>query len=84
MDAEGPRLEDSRIGSETVLLVVRDAGIGVNYRKITAIGLSGATYAPISANEAKGEILFPYPEEDWDVYIPDYIGNTLHLALSLK
>ena len=84
VDAEGPRLEDSRIGSETVLLVVRDAGIGVNYRKITAIGQSGATYAPISANEAKGEVLFPYPEEDWDVYIPDYIGNTLHLALSLK
>ena len=84
VDAEGPKLEDSRIGSDTVVLVVRDAGIGVNYRKITAIGISGAVYAPISTDEEKGEVLFSYPEEDWDVYIPDYIGNTLHLALSLK
>ena len=37
----------------------------------------------LSTDAETGEILFPYPEENWDVYIPDHIGNTLHLAITL-
>ena len=84
VDASGPELNGSEIGEETLLLRVSDAGIGVDYREIVAVGASGTVYHPLETDEAKGEVLFVYPEEDWDVYIPDHIGNTLHLALTLE
>lgn len=84
VDAEGPKLRDSSIGTDTVLLIVEDIGIGVDYREIYAESASGETYRPLSADERTGEVLFAYPQEDWDVYIPDHIGNTLHLTFTLK
>lgn len=82
VDANGPTLEASEVEEETVRLIVKDAGIGVDYDEIYAVAKSGAVIRPVSADEENG-ILFPYPEEDWEVYIPDHIGNTLHLALHL-
>lgn len=84
VDAKGPELSSSEIGEDTFLLRVSDAGIGVDYREIWAVGASGTVYYPLETDEAKGEVLFAYPDEDWDVYVPDYIGNTLHLALTLQ
>ncbi len=84
VDAEGPSLDSSRIDGATVLLQVSDAGIGVDYKAVYAVDASGSRHVPLSVDEAAGEILFAYPEENWDVYIPDHIGNTLHLAMTLK
>ena len=56
----------------------------MDYREIWAMGASGTVYHPLETDEEKGEIVFAYPEEMWDVYIPDHIGNTLHLALTLQ
>jgi len=83
VDSEGPKLIDNKTGDDTFLIKVEDSGIGVNYRGVYAIGKSGETYYPVSADEDNG-ILFSYPEEDWDIYIPDHIGNTLHLSLKLN
>ena len=83
VDSAAPRLTGSRIGEDTVQLTVRDDGIGVDFREILAVGSSGARIPPLRWDAETGEILFPYPEEDWEVYIPDHIGNTLHLALTL-
>ena len=83
VDSAAPRLTGSRIGEDTVQLTVRDDGIGVDFREILAVGSSGARIPPLRWDAETGEILFPYPEEDWEVYLPDHIGNTLHLALTL-
>ena len=80
VDAESPKLTGSEIGEDTFLLHVEDAGIGVNYSGIYAVGESGTEYRPVLASEAEG-VLFSYPEEAWDVYVPDHIGNVLHLKV---
>ena len=84
VDAKGPELTGSETGGEMILLKVADAGIGVDYREIFAVGASGTVYHPLETDEQAGEVLFSYPEEDWDVYIPDHIGNTLHLAVTVS
>ena len=82
VDAEGPKLIDSETHSDSFMLRVSDAGIGVDYRDIYAISESGEVHYPVTANEEEG-IIFSYPEETWDIYIPDHIGNTLHLSVKL-
>ncbi len=80
VDASSPQLKDSEVGEDTFLLHVEDSGIGVDYNGIYAVGASGSIYRPLSASAEDG-VLFSYPEEAWDVYIPDHIGNVLHLQV---
>ena len=82
VDSKGPSLIENTTGDDTFLIRVEDSGIGVDYRGVYAVGKSGTLYYPVSADEENG-ILFKYPDEEWDIYIPDHIGNTLHLALKL-
>ena len=81
VDARGPELGGSEIGTDTVLLYVEDAGIGVDFHEIYALDGRGLLHYPLETDSERGTILFPFPEEDWDVYIPDHIGNTLHIRL---
>ena len=83
VDEEGPRLVDSRIMEDRIILYVEDDGIGVDFREIFAVGTSVAVYAPVSWNTEDGSVVFEYPGEDWDVYVPDHIGNMLHLSVTL-
>lgn len=83
VDSESPVLKEQVTGEDTFLLKAEDTGIGINYRKIYAKGESGKIYYPIEASDEAG-IEFEYPEENWDIFIPDHIGNTLHLSLKLK
>ena len=83
VDADGPTLVDSETYDDSFMLRVSDAGIGVDYRDVYAVSASGEVYYPITANEAEG-IIFAYPKEAWDIYIPDHIGNTLHLSVKLN
>ena len=82
VDAEGPVLTGSEKLKDGFLLKVADSGIGVDYRDIYAVDASGETHYPLSASEEEG-VLFEYPSETWDIYIPDHIGNTLHLSVKL-
>ena len=82
VDAEGPALVDSKTYSDGFMLKVSDAGIGVDYRDVYAVSESGEVHYPVTANEEEG-IVFTYPDETWDIYIPDHIGNTLHLSVKL-
>lgn len=84
VDAHGPVLTGSRTGEGRLFLYLEDEGIGIDYRDTLARTASGKLIRPESWNEDLGEIVFSYPEEPWDVYIPDYIGNTLHLALTFQ
>ena len=83
VDSEGPELLKSETLDDGFLLKVSDAGIGVDYRDIYAVSASGETHYPVSADE-EGGVLFEYPGEAWDIYIPDHIGNTLHLAVKIN
>ena len=84
VDDRSPALLQSEITEDSVLLTVEDAGIGVDFRGVYALAENGTVIRPVSTDAGTGLIRFAYPEENWDVYIPDYIGNTLHLALTLK
>ena len=82
VDNKGPELLGSDTVDDRLIVKVKDSGIGVDYREIYAVGRSGKVYRPISADEDNG-VIFEYPEEPWDLYVPDHIGNTLHLAVKL-
>ena len=44
----------------------------------------GSRIEPLRADEDQGLIVFAYPSTDLDVYVPDHIGNVLHLAMKHK
>ena len=83
VDAEGPVLLGNETLKDGFVLRVSDAGIGVDYRDVYAVSASGEVHYPVSAGEEEG-IVFGYPSETWDIYIPDHIGNTLHLSVKLN
>ena len=81
VDTEKPQLVDGRIEEENaVILVVKDDGIGIDYRDVYAMDRDGNIYLPVSWDGEAGEIVFDYPKTDWDVYVPDHLGNILHLS----
>ena len=82
VDEKAPDLISSETEDDTLVIRVKDSGIGVDYREIYAVGKSGKVYKPVSADDDNG-VIFDYPEEPWDLYVPDHIGNTLHLAVKL-
>lgn len=84
VDREGPKLVDSRITEGQVVLMLQDAGIGIHYREIYALSESGQTIRPEATDPETGSVTFPYPQEAWDVFIPDYLGNTLHLSFTFE
>ena len=83
VDDRSPALISSEITDEEVTLQVADEGVGVDMREAYAVSSSGELILPIRTDSTSGEIVFAYPTETWDVYIPDHIGNTLHLAMRL-
>ncbi len=84
VDRTGPALQKSSVEGGQVFLYVEDDGIGVDYSGIYALSASGEYIMPLSTDEQSGTVVFSYPTEVWDVYIPDHIGNTLHLAMKFK
>lgn len=83
VDSEAPRLISNTPGKDTICLNAEDDGIGIDYHEIYAKTADGDILYPVSADETSG-IVFEYPTEDWDIYIPDRLGNTLHLHLRLE
>lgn len=84
VDSKSPELTGSEIRDHLVYLFVSDEGIGVDYRDVYAISYSNELVYPVSYDENEGVIVFDYPSEPLDVYIPDHIGNILHLSMSFK
>ena len=82
VDDKAPELISSDTVGDTLVIKVKDSGIGVDYREIYAVGKSGKVYRPTSGDDKNGAIV-DYPNEPWDLYVPDHIGNTLHLAVKL-
>lgn len=83
VDNRGPVLLSSEVAGREVRLYVQDEGTGVYPDRAYGVssGGNGGEVRPIRTDAETGLIVFEYPEEDLDVYIPDYVGNVLHLAL---
>ena len=84
VDAEGPKLTGSSTDGKTVTLKVNDEGIRVDFEGVYALDRSGKLIKPVSCDKDSGEVVFAYPKEKIDVYIPDNIGNTLHISMKIK
>ncbi len=84
VDRKGPDFLGSEVLDGRVFLYVGDEGIGVDYDGVYAANGAGIRIQPAETDPDTGTVVFPYPEEAWDVYIPDHIGNTLHLALKFE
>ncbi len=84
VDAEGPELTGSRTDGKNVFLKVEDKGIGVDFDGVYAVSGSGKVVKAKGYDRESGEVWFAYPKEKLDVYIPDSIGNTLHISMKIK
>ena len=84
VDNRGPKLVSSQVVGGEVFLYVKDEGVGLNPAQAYGLTPSGEQVGPVRADEEKGLVVFAYPKTDLDVYIPDYIGNALHLAMKRR
>ena len=84
VDRDCPELLGSETGENEFTLYFRDDGIGTDLRELYAVDREGTVHHPKAIDEENVSAVFAYPESDWDIYIPDHIGNTLHLKLTLN
>ena len=82
IDENAPLVLSSVSEGGKLKLYVKDEDSGINYSEVYAVDSGGKTVKPVSYKGSKGEIVFDYPQTDWDVYIPDMTGNTLHLRIT--
>ena len=84
VDHQGPKLLDYEVRDDQVFLKVTDDGIGVDFAEIYGMTGAGEMFYPLSVDKDSETVCFAYPNGNCDVYIPDHIGNTLHLSLTLE
>lgn len=84
VDVEAPVIVSNDSDGENVYLNLSDAGSGINFKEVKAIDTKGNIVKPVYCDESTGRIGFTYPEDSLNVYITDYAGNTLQLALTIK
>lgn len=84
VDFEAPVLVSSDLDKEHVYLYLSDVGTGIAYGRIEAATTTGLRVVPVSYDEKTGCVVFSYPKDSLNIYIPDLAGNSLHLVLTLK
>ena len=83
VDRSCPKLLGTDIGENDFTLHFQDEGVGTDLRELYALDREGNVHYPESIDQENGLAVFAYPESDWDIYVPDHIGNTLHMKLTL-
>lgn len=84
VDNRAPVLLGSEVDEEVVRLLVEDGGTGLRLSGAYGVTESGEKVEPLRTDADTGLVIFPYPGEKMDVYIPDQVGNILHLALRIE
>ena len=84
VDRDVPELVSSKTANDKVYLYVKDTGSGINWKRIYALNGAGDKIAPSSYNAIIGELIFEYPDDYLNVYIPDRTGNVLHAVINHK
>ena len=82
VDLERPELiHQEKIGNE-LHLYVKDEGLGVDWDAVDGITGAGTIVKPLYCDEELGLIVFAFPEDNLNIYIPDVKGNTLQVLLT--
>lgn len=84
VDNRGPVLVSSEVAEGKVCLYVADDGVGMDPGKAYGMTPDGERVEPLRTDAGKGLIVFSYPKTNLDVFVPDHIGNVLHLAMKRK
>lgn len=84
VDVTVPVLVSTKWDDDYLYLTLSDSESGINYGKIKAVDTAGNSHTPVSYNESISQIVFAYPDDSLNVYIPDNAGNSLQLVISLK
>ena len=83
VDVKTPVLLSNRQEGDTIHLYVEDVDSGIDYANVYAVDHLGKKFFPRSCNEETGEIIFDYPEDPLNIYVPDNADNVLHLILTV-
>lgn len=83
-DTSSPIVLSDRQEGDLVYLYISDPDSGVDYEGISAIDIDGKEIQPASYDESENYVVFEHPEKSLNIYIPDKVGNTLHLILTVK
>ncbi|MCQ2567589.1 MAG: hypothetical protein MJ127_04210 [Mogibacterium sp.] len=84
IDKQAPTISSSKKKDGKIYIYLEDNLSGVDYENIYAKNTSGKTIKPESFNEEKSLVVFTYPSESINIFVPDKAGNTLQLLLSIS
>lgn len=84
VDMDVPILISSNWDDDYLYLTLTDNQSGINFDEVKAVKSGGSNVSPVSYNESTGRIVFAYPDDSLNIYIPDNAGNALHLVINLK
>lgn len=78
-----PNVVSSSRKGDSLHLYVTDNASGVDYDLVYATTRSGMKTKPLSIDEKKGLVIFKYPSESVNIFVPDKAGNQLQLLLTV-
>lgn len=84
IDKQAPTISTSKKSGGKIYIYLEDNLSGVDYNNIYAKTTSNKTIDPESFNEEKSMVVFTYPSESINIFVPDKAGNTLQLLLSIS
>ncbi len=84
IDEEPPVFTRYYVEDHKLHIFFKDDGTGIDFKNIKAVDLNGTALFPVSYDEATGLVVFDYPQDAINIYIPDKAENMLHLSVSLK
>lgn len=78
-----PNVVSSSRKGDRLHLYVTDNVSGVDYDLVYATTRNGMKTKPLSIDEKKGLVIFKYPSESVNIFVPDKAGNQLQLLLTV-
>lgn len=84
VDTSSPVVLSDRLAGGQVYLYMSDLDSGIDYEGISATDIDGKEVLPVFYDESQNYVVFDYPEKSLNIYIPDKVGNTLHLILTVR
>ncbi len=83
VDTDPPVLVSSQRSDDRLELYFQEDGGQIDFDGVYAVTISGQTVYPISYDKEKLQIIFAYPENAMNIFVPDEYGNVLQLVLTL-
>lgn len=84
VDTDSPVVISDKMADDQIYLYLSDPDSGIDYENISAMDIEGKEVKAAFYDEEGNYIVFDYPDKSLNIYIPDKMGNTLHLILTVK